>query len=265
MKKILIAGFLILLSGCAGPFGQFYYDQTGGVDITQVPSVLVSNDPPTLIRGSHPEKDGQKMLEDGYLIVGYSSFNAGNVNENDAITQAKKVHAAVVLLYSRYTNTVSGAMPLTLPDTQTSNTSMFGSVQGYGGSATYSGSAYTTTYGTRTTYIPYSVTRYDYFATYWIKTKRPVFGVHSRDLNDELRQQIGSNKGALVIAVVKGSPAFRADILKGDILRRIGTVDIYDVSSVQEALPQHAGEEVTVEILRNSTSIEKQVKLNQIP
>ena len=265
MKKILITAFALLLCGCAAPFGQFYYDQTGGIDITEVPSVVISNEDPTLFRGSDPEKDAQRMMEEGYLIVGYSSFNAGNVNERDAITQAKKVHAIAVLSYSRYTNTVSGAMPFTVPDTQTSTTSLYGSVHGYGGSATYSGGSNTTTYGTRTAYMPYSVRRHDYLATYWVKLKQPVFGTHTRDLTNELRQKIASNKGALVIAVIKGSPAFRADILKGDILKKISNVDIYDVSSVQDALGQHAGEEVTVEILRDGKTIEKQIKLNQIP
>ena len=33
------------------------------------------------------------MLEDGYDLVGYSSFNAANVGERGALNQAKKVHA----------------------------------------------------------------------------------------------------------------------------------------------------------------------------
>jgi len=49
--------------------------------------------------------------------------------------------------------------------------------------------------------------------------KPPIFGTHIKDLTPEIRQQIGSNKGMLVYAVIKGSPAFEADILKGDVLK----------------------------------------------
>jgi hypothetical protein len=255
----------LLACGCAGPFGQFYYDLTGGVDITELASVAIPSEEPKLLRGSDQEKDAYRMLEDGYGIVGYSSFNAGNVNEKGAIIQAKKVHAAVVLVYGQYTNTVSGAMPLTLPDTQTSTTSLYGSAYGYGGSTTYSGTAYTTTYGTRTTYIPYSVRRYDYLATYWVKLKEPILGIHGCALTDEVRQEIGSNQGALVHAVITGSPAFRADILRGDVVKKLGKVDVSDVESFQKALGQHAGEQVTVEIMRGGQTLRKEIKLNESP
>ncbi len=264
IKKLLFIGVVVLfIQGCAAPFSKFYCDRTGGVNITTVPTVVLSEGKPKLFRGNKEEDDSLKMLEDGYALVGDSSFNAGNVNENGAISQAKKVHASVVIIYSEYTNTISGAMPLTLPDTQTSSTSLYGSVYGSGGgSATYSGNAYTTTYGTKTTYIPYSVRRSDYFATYWVKLKTPVFGAHLQDLTTEIRQEIGSNKGMLISAVIKGSPAFHADILRGDILRRIGNIEIYSSESYEEALKQYQGQAVSVMIYRKGEKIEKEIKLN---
>ena len=143
--------------GCVSPFSQFYYDCTERRDITKIPTVIVSQNEPVLIRGNNVEDDFFQMLEDGYNPVGYSLFNSGNVNENGAIAQAKKVHASVVILYSEYTGTVSGTIPLILPDTKRSTTLFSGSANGSAGYATYSGSAYKTTYGSKTTYIPYSV------------------------------------------------------------------------------------------------------------
>ena len=184
MLKKLITTLLIafLLQGCATPFARFYYDRTGSVDLTKVPSVVLPTGEPHVYRGNGPEQDALKMFEDNYNLVGYSSFNAGNVDENGAITQAKKVHATVVILYSKYTGTISGSIPLTLPNTRTSSTSLYGNAYGSGGYATYSGTAYTTTYGTKTTYIPYTVHRSDYLATYWIKMKPPIFGTHIREI-----------------------------------------------------------------------------------
>lgn len=263
IKKLLLIGAIaLLIQGCAAPFSKFYYDRTGGVDITTAPAVVLSEGKPKLFRGNKEEDDSLKMLEDGYALIGYSSFNAGNVDENGAISQAKKVHASVVIIYSKYTNTVSGTMPLALPDTQTSSTSIYGSAHGSGGYATYSGNAYTTTYGTKTTYIPYSVRRSDYMATYWVKLKPPTFGTHLKELTTEARQQIGSNKGMLINAVIKGSPAFHADIFRGDVLRRIGSVEIYSSESFQEALTKYQGQSVPVVIYRNGKKIEKEIKFN---
>lgn len=260
-KFLMIFGVLVLLQGCATPFAQFYYDQTGGVDLSKLPSVVLPSGEPQVYRGNDQEQDTLKMFEDNYNLVGYSSFNAGNVDENGAVTQAKKVNASVVILYSKYTGSVSGSVPLTLPDTTTSTTSLYGNAYGSGGYATYSGTANTTTYGTKTTYIPYTVHRSDFLATYWIKMKPPIFGTHIRDLTPEIKQQIGSNKGVLIYAVIKGSPAFEADILKGDVLRKIGDVSVYDQESFQRALSDYEGKETTVTILRGEKEITKSVKL----
>jgi hypothetical protein len=202
------------------------------------------------------------MLEDGYNLVGISLFNGGkNVNVNAALEQATKVHASVVLVYSKYTHTLSGSIPLTLPDTQTSTTTLSGNVMDPGGSVSYSGSAYSTTYGTKTTYIPYSVQRFDYFAAYWIKLKPPVFGVYVQELSAELRQKIGSNKGVVVIAVVKGSPAFYADILRGDILKQIGNHEIFDPKIFVEVSSRYAGKKVEVKCLRDGKEFTKEILL----
>jgi uncharacterized protein YcfL len=263
MKKILIVIMLFILCGCASPFSQNYYDQTRGLDLTKVPFVVIPTEEPKLFRGSNPQKDMQSMLENGYQIIGYSSFNAGNVDINGALRQAKQAHASIVLLYSQYTDTASGSLPLMFPKTQTTTSSMYGSAYGSGGYASYSGTGYTTTYGTQTIYFPYSVRRYDYLATYWIKLKPPVLGAHTQNLTTELRQAIQSNKGVVVHAVIKGSPAFYADILKGDILKKIADIEIYDVKTLQQALIQHQGQRVSIKILRNGKEIQKQVKLRQ--
>lgn len=235
LRLLLIGITAFLIQGCA-PFSKHYYDKTGGADITTVPWAVITDGEPKLLRGNKRENDTQKMLEDGYAQVGYSSFNAGNVNENGAIAQAKKVHASVVIIYSAYTNTESGALPLTLPNGA---------------------------YGTTTTYHPYHVRRSDYFATYWIKLKQAIFGVHLEDLTTELRREIGSNKGMLIRAVIKDSPAFQADIFRGDVLRRIGEIEIYNDEKFSEALTRYEGQTVITIIYRNGDPMVKIMPLNK--
>lgn len=207
--------FIVFIAGCANPYSTYYKDHTGGMNIAESSNVIMPTGEPRLIQGSNVEADGLRMLEMGSLLLGESSFNAGPTNQNLAIGHAKKVHADTVIVYSRYTNTVSGSMPLTLPNTQTSYHS--GSIYGSGGGyANYSGSS--TTYGTSTTYMPYHVNRSDYYATFWIRAKRMSLGVHFNDLTDELRRKVDSNKGVYIVVVVKDSPAYDAVLLKGDII-----------------------------------------------
>jgi len=261
-KNLVVLFLAALLYGCTSPFAQFYYDQTGGADLSKSPFVVFSTGEPIIYRGSNLDQEALKMLEENYSLVGYSSFNAGNVNEKDAITQEKKVNASIAIVYSKYTGTETGSLPLTLPDTKTSSTSFYGNAYGSGGYGTYSGTVNTTTYGTTTTYIPYTIHRSDYLVTYWIKRIPPVFGVHIRDLTPEIKQQIGSNKGMLIFAVIKGSPAFDADILKGDVLRRIGEVVVFDMETFAASIAKNEGRETDVVLFRGDREIQKSVRFS---
>lgn len=86
----IVITILPLLQGCESPFGEFYCDLTGGVDVTTLPGAIISKEVPKLHRSNDPEKDALRMLEDGYIMVGYSSFNAASVDENGALEQVKK-------------------------------------------------------------------------------------------------------------------------------------------------------------------------------
>ncbi len=116
MKKILLLVPLLLWAGCGNPYSQFYVDLTGGEDILNSPQVVLSTGAPKLVQGSNIEQDNLNMLENCYLLLGTSNFNAEGVSANLAIEHARKIHADTVVVYGQYTNTVSGAVPLTLPN-----------------------------------------------------------------------------------------------------------------------------------------------------
>jgi len=260
---LFLLPLLFIFSGCANPYSQFYKDYTDGIDITENPKVIVPTDEPRLIEGTNITKDATEMLENGYKLLGESSFNAATINQNLALQQAKKVHADTVLVYSQYTNTVSGSMPLTVPDTQTSTGFHSGSIYGTGGGfANYSGSSYTTTYGSRTTYIPYNTRMYDYYASFWVKLKPPKLGIYYNDLTNEYRRKIGSNKGVYVIVVVRNSPAFDADMLNGDIIRRFNNIEITNASHFTSLIAENKGQQIELEIFRDGKTIVKQIQLN---
>jgi len=278
MKRLSWAAVFLLFTGCVGlqnPYNEFYQDRTGGINISQSPWVILPTGEPKLYSGSNPDIDSQKMYENGYSLLGFSSFNAGNVSKGKLLDQAAKVKTDTVIFYSNYTNTISGMMPLILPNNQTYTTNgsgmanMSGNINGYGGSASWSGSgnyfghSTTTVYGTQTTYMPYAFRRYDYFASYWIKMKKPIFGATCIDLTSEQRDKIGTNKGAFVKYVVNESPAFMADIFEGDIITKINDDDVVGKESIDDFKIKYLGKKVTVTIIRKDKTLTKEVQFSK--
>jgi membrane-associated protease RseP (regulator of RpoE activity) len=264
MKKLLLIFLGLLATSCAKPYEQYYTATTKGIDISKF--VDVTRTEPKLMIGNDVKSDSIQMAENGYACLGYSSFQGRKINESQAIEQAKKVNASIVLVYSKYLDTLSGYSPLILPDYKTSVTNVTASAYGSSGYATGYGAGTTTTYGTQTTYVPYHIDRFDQGATYWAKKKYPpVLGVRGSEIPPELRQKIGSNKGLLVFVVEKQSPAYRADIVNGDIVKKINNTEIYDESTLESALRLNAEKKVSILLIRDGKEIIKEVVLNPVP
>jgi S1-C subfamily serine protease len=193
------------------------------------------------------------MLEKNYVLLGYSSFNGPGSRASQVLSHATSIGAAAAVVYSKYSNTVSGTVPLVLPSQPTTSvSSVQGSVAGTGGYATYSGTATTTTYGGTTAYnLPYRIDRFDQFATFWAKGRPPILGVFGRDLSSEERAELERNGGVAIVAVMQGSAAFRANLLRGDIVLALNGVQVQDQQQFFGLLEPLAGTEVSLEIYRS--------------
>lgn len=230
----------IFLVSCVNNYEKFY--TSTGVNISH-PRVLVTNEEPEILRidQASVEASMNQLSENGYMQIGYSSFNSAEANDNNLIAFAKKIKATKVLLYKNYTNTMSGSMPLTLPNTQTSYHSGNVNAYGYGGSSFGSYSGTSTTYGTQTTYIPYNTRRYDHGAAYFVKRKPGGLGVGFRDLTVEERQSLDSNFGAAITIVVKGSSAFKNNMMAGDLVTKIDGQEVQDGNHFAEIIKTKYG------------------------
>jgi len=62
---------------------------------------------------------------------------------------------------------------------------------------------------------------------------------------------------------MKGSPAFLADVLRGDILTKVGDVPIFQTSDMASALARYAGTQVDLVIERGKVEKTIRVRLNQ--
>lgn len=258
MKTVLGLLSCMVLTGCANPYTQFY---TELMPEPYPPGVEPLVGEPEVIAGSDIGKDEVRMHEDGYLLVGYSGFTASDATDAQAAQQARMVNASKVIVYSEYQSTKTGVAPLTLPTTNYSTTNYSGNVYGGGSYATYNGTGTTTTYGQQTTYIPYSVDTYEHFASYWSKNTKFRLGVYVDDLSADERALIQSNTGVKVTAVVKKTPAFYAEIFRGDILKTIAGKVLADTEDLPVVVDRNLGKEVKIEILRNGKLIEKSVQL----
>src|SRR6266436_5457950 len=119
MRHLVILG-LVFLAGCANPYAQFYHSTADPNMLAR--SMIVSSAPLVIYTTSDFPKDVDGLIRKGFVPIGNSSFNAGSaaVSERQLRSQAAEVHAQVVLISSHYTHTVTGAIPLVLPNNSTS-------------------------------------------------------------------------------------------------------------------------------------------------
>ena len=87
------------------------------------------------------------------------------------------------------------------------------------------------------------------------KVDRSWVGIKVSALNDEMKTRLNipaSTTGSLILAVVEDSPAQRAGIQAGDVVRRIDGVEVASVKDVQRLVrARKPGEKIAVEIWRD--------------
>jgi membrane-associated protease RseP (regulator of RpoE activity) len=244
----------LFLSSCASGYEKFYQP----LPANNPAGIAPFSGEPQLLRGDpNPTQTVAHMFEQGYWPIGVSDFVGPAANVNDALGQAKSVGAAVVAITSKYQSTATGAFPLTLPNNTTSYTTGSANVVGTGGFATGSYNGLTTTYGTQTTMIPYSVDRYEQVAIYFAPLKRQGAGFMYLPLTDTQRQQLRTNQAVSVVAIRTGSPAFLADFLPGDAILSINGQRVYDIETGRRALLAAVGRSSNIVLIRNGQQITK--------
>src|SRR6202171_867429 len=260
---VCVGLFLAFLSlGCAtNQYQKFYAPNPGKV----LPPASAA---PKLLRGGNtPVEDIGTMLEENYTYLGSSNFNGARADVKNAVEFGQSIGATAVVVYSNFTDSEIGSIPLLIPNAPiTSTTIVQGSVSGSGGTSTYSGTGTTTTTGGYTVQQrQYQVNRFDRHALYFAPALKPIFGVYARDLKPDERASLERNRGALVAAVRRGSPAFRADVLRGDVVVDFSGGQCEDEKQFNNLVQLHAGQRVTVKVMRRGTLREIEVQLDSIP
>lgn len=271
MKRFLACMVLgSMVSACGGGLFAKYY--SGPDDLRTSSryydsSYVVPNDDVPVYSSSDIQGDTLKLLTQGYVPVGQSSFYApddGEQNVGQIKKLAKNIGAHAALYQTSYRDTVSGAVPLVIPTSTVSYTNATANAYGPGGYATANGSATTNTYGTETVMMPYSTSRSNYLAVFFEKV-RSRLGLIVTPLSDTERQTLGTNRASKIFVVVEGTSAFNADVLPGDFLRSINDQVIINQQTLGAALDKFEGQDVTLALIRDGKDLTKKAHVDSIP
>lgn len=96
--------------------------------------------------------------------------------------------------------------------------------------------------------------------------RQPFLGIRFQALNPQLANEMGINitEGALLEAVIDGSPAAQAGLKTGDIIVAFNGQPVNDRNSLVSLLLEHvAGETITLNVLRSGQTFQTQLKLGQ--
>lgn len=217
------------------------------------------------VPGQKHDEEVRKLEETGYVILGEATFSGDGVaTKQQLIEHAKQVGADIVIHSSDLSHTEQGSIPITTYQPgQTYTTLHSGTIYGQG-YASYSGTSTTTTPGTLVTdHVPYQRRHYRYLATFWRRTRPPILGATLTSLPDSTRAALQRNTGAYVALVVIDSPAFKANILKGDVIVQFASKPVDSFQEVFDLLPTLAGEKVTAQVIRGTQTLNVDIQLNQ--
>jgi hypothetical protein len=241
-KNKVVAGVVVLfaISGCAvNGFEKYYSPEPGSEGARTDPWIeKPTPEPKVYAYSDDPKSDTQRAAEEGYLTIGVSSFNGppATMTRAQLMAQAKKIGASMVLVHSQYKDTISGLVRYDVanpPQVSTVNTT-----------GTVNGQSPITTPGGKTT-----------FATFWVRqdVSKLRLGVDIAPLPDSVRTKLQRNTGVITAVVIRGTPAFNANVLRGDVILKVGGEDVIDPQSFTDLLTKFARQTVDLELLRGDT------------
>ena len=192
---------------------------------------------PQIFKGTdNKEADYQRMLEQGYDLLGYSSFEAGDVPAEKLTEHARAVKAHLVLV----TTQRSGDVPASIKIEQLRKKARE-----------------LNTDSVDLDMLDQSSVRYAYHASYWVKLMPPLLGLHVRPPTEQEQED-----GLIVVAVIKNSPAEKSGLQMLDVVLQIGDEVLDKPESLSQTAQRYAGQTVDVAFKRGDEIRKTKVSLN---
>jgi PDZ domain len=232
-----------ILAADENPYQKNYAAQNNGALASLAPSpdtkMYVSN---------HKEDDNISMLEDGYDMIGTSDFEqTGIVAPDLALAQGKAIKADTVLVYKKYANTSTGVSRLEMIKESAKKNN--GEID----AKTLAGDG----------------TNYRYFASYWAKLPTPLLGLHFIKLvrraqeDDDKAAILEENKGLKILAVIKGSPADKAGLKRGDKILKIANIELNKPEELSSVVGKNQGQNVVIEFEHDGEKVATKADINK--
>lgn len=158
-------------------------------------------------------------LSKGYMALGYSNFVSNSASNQEAIEQAKKVKAPLVLIQKTVLD-----QSININDVQKqSSTQLF----------------------------------YNFDATFLAldeSYKKSTLGILFDDLPHDLVKKYERNTGVLVSLVYRNSPAYRSNILRNDLITQINGREVWKDNFVTILNEEKSKTPLKFTVIRDSTS-----------
>lgn len=200
---------------------------------------------PQMFVGNKRDEDNLSMLENGYDLMGMSSFEYGEVAPEQALAHARSIQADRVLVYVKKGGNQTPSMTMEVIKEAVKKGKQL----------------------TEQDVAP-QPNKYRYFASFWAKLPPPVLGIHviklvpKKDLEaDEKAEAKFESEGVAVIAVIHDSAAEKAGLFRNDQLISINKDKVSDAASLSKLVQRYRGKAVTLNIRRAGVPIALEAQL----
>jgi membrane-associated protease RseP (regulator of RpoE activity) len=172
--------------------------------------------------------------------MGFSGFVSTNIPPSVALEHGKKIKADLILIYDRQINEGDRASQFKQARRKAieeKRVKDFGKV--------------TEIEITEEDLVDPNV-MYDFYASYWVKLPKPTFGTHFIELGKGENRE--NAEGVQVIAVIKGSAAAKAGILRNDSITSINGQKVTTPDELISLIRKNKGSDIDVGYMRNGKS-----------
>ncbi len=256
--SILLLNVMLFISCASTTNVAKFYTEVQPIESVPEECRLAENETPKVFYSDDIQSDLYFMRSNYFQVIGHSSWNgtadAGGEEAflSDIISLCKEKGAKTAIYSEKYTDTRNEiySIPLT-------NNHYYTDSNGY--MRSYS----TTSFMTNS----YSVNRYDYDVYFFVPysesyIKAPKIGIEFRNLDSADRIKLQRNTGVFVDVVYENSPAFFANLSRGDVIIEINGENILNAeiyNSVSSKLS--ANDSVEIKYIRNGKEEEAGFKI----
>jgi hypothetical protein len=246
LLSVLFSSLLSLPAGCASNgFRETYQSSLERWPSGEVSRLVPRRGDVAILTSSNVERDEIRMMENGYLLLGRSRFQSPEIDPGAARSVATDLGASLVLVKTEYARTVEDAQPV----------ERWVNVHGDPSRSSTGAPSTRAMLGEfRTTYVRTPVSYYESAATFWAKSKPPIFGVlvegtGQRTTSSDSYGAPTTGRGVVVRAVIVESPAAKAGIVRDDVIVSFGGTTITDPDQFFDTVVADKGRDVEVDVV----------------